>query len=222
MGAMTGFKRGGAVLLCLAAVAPAALAQTKPSKATPPPSVSNVQEKGVRVIRPTEAAYNVVGPVAPEPAKPTPAPVQRVDAMTPAPGPVAPVIKLCSRPFKEPALTLSADLDRRLARELRAQKVLVVDLPQPYPERADPPAALSPWLSEVESAGGTVTVKQYCSAAKGSLGSWLAKIGRVIRGNAQAASPYAAARGYDVVLHADALDRVITQVEFRPKAAPGA
>jgi len=131
-----------------------------------------------------------------------------------------PIIKLCSRPFAKPDLRLDVDFDRRLGRQLRAQKALVIDLPQPYPERAAPPAALTPWLSEVEASGGTITVKQYCSAARGGLGSWLAKIGRVLRGNATAPNRYAAARNYNVVLHSDALDKVITQVEFTPRG-PG-
>lgn len=202
MRAMTLGAKGAVIGASLAALAgSAALAQA--SYATIGPTVpSTAKSKGVRVIRPDE-----------------PATVNALQPSTPVAGPV---IKFCNRPFAQPALKLGADLDRRLASELRARKTLVVDLPQPFPERAAPPAALAPWLSEVEAAGGTVTVKQYCSAAKGGLGSWLTKISRVLRGDGKTANPYAAARNYNVVLHADALDRVITQVEFTPKAAPGA
>ena len=192
-----------------------AWAQTPPDSARPatqiPPAAANlpanVNTKGVRVLMPEETPGAGAAP-APSPVAPA--------TVTKPPVP-APIVQLCARPF--PTTDVRWDgvtkIDAVLAKRLKTRQRVVVDLAQPYPERNAPPAALSRWLSEVEKGGGAVTVKQYCKAARGGLGSWLAQLADSLGGGKM----YRAARDYDVVLHSDALDRVVTQVEFVPKSA---
>lgn len=132
-------------------------------------------------------------------------------------GPVVmPVIKPCARPVASPDLQLPArNFDRQLAAKLRTGQAVSIDLATPFPQKETPPAPLNRWLIEVRNGGGEVAVEQYCDAGKGILGGWLAKL----FGTADKEAIYKPARGYDAVLHADALDRVVTQVEFMPKAA---
>ena len=148
-------------------------------------------------------------------AEPEPAPAAKPVATPPAP---PRVLKFCDRPFDKPDLTLaSASIDKDLAAGLKTRKRVVVDLTKPYKNDDAAPAAIAPWLAEVKAGGGQVTVKEYCEAARGALGTWLAKL--FSAKPAPAVEPlYRPARQYDVILHADALDKVITQVEFAPKA----
>lgn len=192
----TGLALAGASALVLALSGALAAAQT------PQPGETS---RGVRIL---EAQPDP----EPAPVKPAPAPPK------PAPKPT-PVIKFCSRPFDKPDLTLAAQttFDRDLGASLKTRKRVVVDLDKPYKDEAAAPAAIAPWLSEVKAGGGTVTVKEYCEAARGNLGTWLANIFGSKPATPQ--SPYRAARQYNVILHADALDKVITQVEFAPKTA---
>jgi hypothetical protein len=172
--------------------------------------VTNETSRGVRVL---EAEPESPRPSAdPPPPFPTPEP-----AVRPAPAPV-PVLKFCDRPFTAPDMRLAdgKGFDAALAARLRAGRRVVVDLDQPYNNDAAGPAALQPWLQSVKASGGAVSVKEYCEAARGALGEWLANI---FGAKPSQDAPYRAARQYNVVLHADALDKVITQVEFAPKAA---
>ena len=182
--------------------------------------------RGVKVLEaeptpPEVPAVVAPAPVAPAPvtADPAPSPPPTVAATVtthPAPAPIR-VLHFCDRPFAQPDLTLGSDanFDQDLSRALKTHAHIVVDLTQPYPDQGAAPAALEPWLAEVKANGGLITVKQYCEAARGNLGSWLASILGIHAGGL-----YRTARQYDVILHTDALDHVITQVEFSPK--PGA
>ncbi len=190
---------GIAALAC----AGAAFAQVTPpaGEGAPPEVPADANTRGVRVLRPE-------APPVPDRVTPTPAPTP------PAPTPT-PLIKLCERPFTASDVRWDgvSRLDRELSRKLKQNKRVIVDLAQPYPERAAAPAGLTRWLSEVKRSGGSVTVKQYCKAARGGLGSWLAELAESLGGG----STYRPARRYDVVLHTDALDKVVTQVEFVPR-----
>ena len=157
--------------------------------------------RGVRILEAEET----------EPALPAPPP----DAPKRQTAPLrTPIIKFCERPFAAPDLRLSdgAGFDKALAAKLRTRKRVVVDLATPYGERDVAPAALTPWLGEVQASGGSVETKQYCDATRGALTSWLVQLF-----TPKPANPYRTARRYNVVLHADALDHVITQVEFTPR-----
>lgn len=181
-----------------------------------PPAVKPVPgPTPAKVVAPTPAPTPPVKMVSPTPA-PAPTPPVKVVSPTPAPNP-APAIQLCARPFPTTDVRWDgvAKIDAVLAQRLKTRQRVVVDLAQPYPERNAPPAGLSRWLSEVEKGGGAVTVKQYCKAARGGLGSWLAQLAESLGGGAV----YRPARQYDVVLHSDALDHVVTQVEFVPKTS---
>jgi hypothetical protein len=204
---MTASMRLGTVAVLTLALAGSAWAQTEP------PPLKNEQGRGVRVLKAEDPSASSSSPSA-SPAVTPPAPAQVVKP-TPAALP-KPIIKLCERPFATTDVRWDGQsgTDRALAQRLRTGQRVVVDLAQPYPEAAQPPAGLSRWLTEVQKGGGAVTVKQYCKSARGGLGSWLAKLGESLGGG----SLYRPARQYDVLLHSDALDRVVTQVEFVPKA----
>ncbi|HZK98744.1 MAG TPA: hypothetical protein VFC47_02500 [Caulobacteraceae bacterium] len=169
------------------------------------PAPSPETSRGVKVLEPETNDT--------PPAPPRSAPAATPTAGPPSPGPV---IHFCDRPFAHAQLQLGSPIgfNRSLARRLRSGGRVVVNLTEPYPDKSPPPQLLSSWFAAAQAGGGTVTVKQYCDAARGSLGSWLAGLFRT-----SPSDRYRSARGYDVVLHADALDRVVTQVEFSPKAA---
>lgn len=209
---MTASIRLGTVVVLALACAGSAWGQSAP------PALKNEQGKGVRVLKAEEPAESTSStparPAVTPPAVTPPAPAQVVRP-TPAALPT-PVIKLCERPFATTDVRWDgmSGNDRTLAQRLKTGQRVVVDLAQPYPEAAQPPAGLSRWLTEVQKGGGAVTVKQYCKAARGGLGSWLAKLGESMGGGRM----YRPARQYDVLLHSDALDRVVTQVEFVPRS----
>jgi len=213
--------RAAALLLLFVGLGDGASAQTAAPQSSAEKPAAAGTFRGVKVL---EADPDPIP--APLPVPITPPPIIKpqnsgaatsLDAPAPIRHPQAPVIVVhfCSRPFSAPDLTLDAstDFERSLSRALRSKKRVVVDLSQTYPDKSPPPGALSPWLSEVKSAGGTVTVKQYCDAARGSLSSWFAEVF-----GGHPGSIYRPARQYDAILHADALDHVITQVEFTPKS----
>lgn len=201
---------GAAMVLVVALASGAASAQTKPppnAPTTPMPVITDENARGMRIL-PAEA--EAPPPAPPPPAPPPPAPPPR------ASGPPVPVVQLCSRPVAQPDLTFAEGraFDRALARKLKAGGVVTIDLPQPYAEKGEAPGTLSNWLAQVQAGGGAVTVKQYCEAARGSLTDWVAGLFTPKPGGV-----YRPARAYDAVLHTDALDHVITQIEFTPRAA---
>jgi hypothetical protein len=176
---------------------------------------TNESSRGVRVLEAEEGDPDVKPSPAPS-VLPSPKPAAVVQPL-PAPTPM-PALKFCDRPFETPDLKLSdgTGFDEALASRLRGGKRVVIDLDQPYKNDAAGPPALQPWLQSVKAGGGAVTVKEYCEAARGSLGEWIANLFGV---KPHQDAPYRAARTYNVVLHADALDKVITQVEFAPKSS---
>jgi len=182
-------------------------------------------DAGAALAQAPSGEYRGVRVLEADPEPTPPKPVTALTAPVPPPTPVdavkpprekppARVLKFCARPFATPDLTLGVtrDFDQALSHALAGDKAVVVDLAEPFADHAAPPAALTPWLSEVRAAGGQVTVTQYCDAARGALGSWVAGIF-----GHRGSGLYRVARRYNAVLHADALDRVITQVEFAPK-----
>jgi hypothetical protein len=186
------------------------------------------ESKGVRILSPEAAAeaegLPPVTPPLPTPAAPSASilantvPAPPVPSAAPAPtavAVVAPVIPPCTRPVTSPDLRLpERNFDRLLAAKLKTGKAVSIDLENPFPQKGEAPAPLNRWLLEVRNSGGQVAVEQYCDSAKGMLGGWLAKL----FGAGDKDALYKPARAYDAVLHADALDRVVTQVEFTPKA----
>ncbi len=161
-------------------------------------------ERGVVVLRAQPLAA----------AEPTPAPAV---VATPAPPPMpggpapSPIFKPCPRPFPATAATLgTSGFDKAVTRALRAKPaVAVVDVAAPFAVGDAPPAALTPWLSQVKASGGLVSADEYCRDSRGMFG-WIGRMVRAVRGVS-----YAAADGYDAVLHVDGLDQKVTQVEFR-------
>lgn len=103
---------------------------------------------------------------------------------------------------------------RLRARLASGQQSIIVDIDKPFPPRADAPALLAPWLNEVKATGGSITIAQYCQDSRGFF-SFLKKL----FGGGEA-DGYAAAARYDAVLHLDGLDQVVTQVQFKRRAAP--
>lgn len=144
----------------------------------------------------------------PEPHPPAPQPV-----VAPAPPPM--VIKPCPLPFAQADLrTDTSGFDRKLRGKLKPQaRTVIVTLAAPYPASAEAPAPLGPWLNEVKASDGNVTVLPYCTQmTRGFFGKLMASLF-----GDKPKAPYKTARGYDAVLHANALDNVITQVEFVPR-----
>lgn len=129
-------------------------------------------------------------------------------------GPVEDIPDPCPPPFSEVDLIFSerADFDARLADRLQGRPArLVLAVGQPYPEKDVPPGSLPKWFAEVQAAGGKVETRQYCDAARGGLRAWLAKL---FRPSATANALYKKARGYDVVIHVEALDKKVHQIEW--------
>ena len=166
------------------------------------PQMGSPRARGVIVIRPDAAADTSPAPVPPNTA---PKPV------------VSPVIRACARPFASPDITLieGGDIRKPLAARLKTGRPVVVDWARPYAQDGAAPPALEPWLAEVRASGGTVTTAAYCQQTRGAFDF----LKRLLGISTDPGRPYRAARDYDVVLHADALDRVVTQVEFRPRQA---
>ncbi|MDO7836546.1 hypothetical protein Q4610_15980 [Sphingobium sp. HBC34] len=160
------------------------------------------------VANPPQAVAPTANAVAPR-ADPAIAPVAS------APAPALPVLAPCNRPVAKPTLRFSeaGGFDRRLRSKLRRGRAVVVDLDTPYRVDNEAPAPLGAWLNEVKQSGGAVSVAPYCQKGRG-MGGFFA---RLFGGGP--AEPYKAARGYDAVLHVDAVDQVVTQVEFAPRRA---
>lgn len=190
-----------------------ALAQdgTVPSSEEAP--ASGAAGRGVRILPPEQTAPTSV---ANEPQ------VQQAPAHAVAPAPVAdpgkqavalPVLKSCDRPVTRPTLRFGdgAAFDQALRGKLRRNRTVVVDMDTPYPADNEAPLPLGAWLNEVKQSGGTVSVAPYCQKGRG-LGGFFAKLF-----GGGPAEPYKAARRYDAVLHVDAVDQVVTQVEFAPR-----
>lgn len=187
-------------------VAAAALVAAAPVMADPAAApLQGEESRGVRILAPDDTGPPPIPPKAPAATPPPPKVPLR-----------APVIQACQRPFAAPDLKLDdkPGFERRLGGKLRLRRRVVVDLAVPYGEKAAAPAALAPWLAEIQASGGTVQVKPYCEGTRSLFGDWLAELFAT-----KPANPYRAARRYDAVLHADALDHVITQVEFTPRGA---
>ena len=104
---------------------------------------------------------------------------------------------------------------RAALRRHLAQKpaTVIVDIAEPFAVTGSTPPDLAPWLSEVKASGGIVSVDTYCQESRGFFSFLRGLFGGATR------SPYAAVDGYDVVLHVDGLVGVVTQVEFRSRAA---
>lgn len=183
----------------------AALLTAAPVWADPLPGEGS---RGVRILE------------AEEPPPPPPPPPEEAAPPPPAPPPVrplrGPVIKACDRPFAETDLRLDSapGFEKALAAKLRGGQRVVVDLASPYGDKSPAPAPLAKWLGEITASGGQVEVKQYCEGTRSLLGKWLAELFSPKPNYA-----YRAARKYNAVLHADAVDHVITQVEFTPRGA---
>lgn len=206
---------------------PIALAQTangSPSTQTPEAGATG---RGVRILPPEPPAP---APVAnpPQSSVPTANAVPPVATMpnaampaTSAPAPAAatpaalPVLKPCERPVAKATLRFSeaGGFDRQLRSRLRRGRPVVVDLDTPYRVDNEAPAPLGAWLNEVKQSGGAVSVAPYCQKGRG-MGGFFAKLF-----GGGPAEPYKAARRYDALLHVDAVDQVVTQVEFAPRRA---
>lgn len=216
----------GSVAVMFFAVGSAnALAQQENAPSSAQGSAEGATGRGVRILPPEPPAPNPVaqethaqqptahavnpGPVA-EPGRTAPV------AVAPAAvAPVAPVLKACDRPVAKPTLRFTdpARFGQALKAKLRRGRAVVVDLDTPYPADNEAPLPLGAWLNEVKQSGGTVSVAPYCQKGRG-LGGFFAKLF-----GGGPAEPYRAARRYDAVLHVDAVDQVVTQVEFAPRKA---
>lgn len=170
--------------------------------------------RGVRIIAPDPAPPPPVAnaPQTTPSAGHSAVPVRPADT-GPRPTPVLSVLKACDRPVARPSLHFAnpAGFDRALRGKLRRGKSVTVDLEIPYPADNEAPAPLGAWLNEVQKSGGLVTVAPYCQKGRG-FGDFFAKLF-----GGGPAEPYRAARRYDAVLHVDAVDQVVTQVEFTPR-----
>lgn len=194
-------------------------ANALPQDGTVPPPEQSAADgaagRGVRILPATPPAPN---PVANEQQ------VQQAPAHAVAPAPVAdpgrqavalPVLKGCDRPVAKPTLRFGdgASFDQALRSKLRRGRTVVVDMDTPYPADNEAPLPLGAWLNEVKQSGGAVSVAPYCQKGRG-LGGFFAKLF-----GGGPAEPYKAARRYDAVLHVDAVDQLVTQVEFAPRKA---
>ncbi|WP_353230188.1 hypothetical protein [Novosphingobium sp.] len=166
--------------------------------------------RGVIVLHPVAKPAPVPAPApAPVPA-PAPAPTP------PPPPPPPPVVNTCDRPFVHTDVSLgTTGAFRNALRERLARKSgpVIVDIAEPFPVSGSTPADLAPWLAEVKASGGIVSVDTYCQASRG----FFSFLRGLFGGPAQ--NPFAAADSYDAVLHVDGLVGVVTQVEFKPRAA---
>lgn len=204
------------VVFSWTSASPGAWAQAADPAEKPSTSASG---RGVRIIA---AEPPSPAPIA-HPPQVTPASAQAVEpARTAVTGGTAPtrtpaatpsVLKPCDRPVAKPALRFGdpAGFDRMLRTKLRGSRAVVVDMDTPYPAAKEAPAPLGAWLNEVAQSGGSVSVSPYCQKGRG-FGGFFAKLF-----GGGPAEPYKAARKYDAVLHVDALDQVVTQVEFTPR-----
>lgn len=211
----------GRVLIGMGLIGIFAVPAAAQTNATPPkPALAHVHDKGVIVLRPdasptaapSAAPTPAAGPAAPAALPPAAPAAEVVAPHAVAITPVGSVIKECPRPFAEPDLSLAAatdGFDKALAGKLRSRHPVVVDLAQPYKLGAAPPPVLVPWFSEIKASGGTVEISQYCQGARGAFGNWLAKLF-----GPKPSTAYKVAQGYDAKLHVNAVDQVVTQVEF--------
>lgn len=187
--------------------------------ATVPPSdqapASGAAGRGVRILPPEPPAPNAIA---------NEQHVQQAPAHAIVPAPVAdpgkqaavlPVLKSCDRPVRKPTLRFGDGVafDQALKSKLRRGRTVVVDMDTPYAADREAPLPLGAWLNEVKQSGGTVSIAPYCQKGRGFGGFFANLFGG---GPAQ---PYKAARRYDAVLHVDAVDQVVTQVEFAPRKA---
>jgi hypothetical protein len=213
-----------AVLRCTIAVASLgfllggganALAQQSTAPSSDQAPASGASGRGVRIL-PAEA------PPATPVANPQQGKAPAANAVTARPAPAAapgvrpaapPVLKSCDRPNARPALRFAEPegFDTTLRAALRRGRPVVVDLATPYPADREAPAPLGAWLNEVKQSGGIVSMAPYCQKGRG-LGGFFAKLF-----GGGPAEPYKAARRYDAVLHVDAVDQAVTQIEFAPR-----
>jgi hypothetical protein len=160
-----------------------------------------VGTRGVIVLRPSGISTS----------DQTPTPVS-----TPTPPPLpAPVVKTCDRPFAHTDVTLGGSGNFRTAlRDHLARKSgpVIVDIAKPFSVSGSTPADLAPWLGEVKTSGGIVSVDTYCQDSRG----FFSFLRDLFGGGTHNA--YGAADGYDAVFHVDGLVGVVTQVEFKPRA----
>lgn len=172
-----------------------------------PAEGGSVRSRGVIILRPEAQPAPVPAPAGDPNASSRPVPKP----------PIVPVIKACARPFPAPEVRLDdpAVFRAALAAALRRGGRVVVDLARPYAAGKLPPDALTPWFDEIRHSGGAVTVASYCQQSRGAFGDFFA---RIFGGGKDPGRPYRAVRRYDAVLQVDALDQVVTQVEFRPRA----
>lgn len=191
------------------AISPIAHATGQTQTATPPPG-DNAAARGIIVLRPTAAGTDPAPAPSPGPVAPAPQPA----AQTAVPAP-APVVKDCARPFAHSDVTLAGSgnfrnaLRRHLARKAGA---VIVNLAQPFAVTGTMPEELAPWVKQVKKTGGKVSVDTYCQDSRGLFSMFHGLF------DTAAQDAYAAADGYDAVLHVDGLVGAVTQVEFRPRA----
>lgn len=163
-----------------------------------------VGTRGVVVLRPSGLSTSD--------QTPTPTPVS-----TPTPPPLpAPVVKTCDRPFAHTDVTLGGSGNFRTAlrdRLARKSGPVIVDIAEPFSVSSSTPVDLAPWLGEVKTSGGIVSVDTYCQDSRGFFSFLRGLFGSGPR------NAYGAADGYDAVFHVDGLVGVVTQVEFKPRAA---
>jgi hypothetical protein len=131
------------------------------------------------------------------------------------------MVRTCDHPFAKSDVTLGESRGFRNA--LRDQLVrkagptnagpVIVDIAEPFAVSGPTPPELAPWVAEVKSSGGIVSVDTYCAENRGFFSFLRGLFG------SPAQSAYAAADTYDVVLHVDGLVGAVTQVEFKPRSA---
>lgn len=195
-----------------------ALAQSGVGASSDPAPAAGATGRGVRILPPEPVNAPTVADkqqVQPEPSRATPEPpAAQPGGLSPvAPPATLPVLTACDRPVATPALRFSeqAQFDRLLRKKLRTGRAVTVDMDTPYPADREAPLPLGAWLNEIKQSGGSVSVAPYCQKGRG-LGGFFAKLF-----GGGPARPYKAARRYDAVLHVDAVDQVVTQVEFTPR-----
>lgn len=204
-----------ASLLFCSGIATNGLAQdaTVPSSDQAP--ASGATGRGVRILPPEPPAAAVVANEQQVQQAPAHAVAPAVAADPGKQAMALPVLKGCDRPVVKPTLRFGdgAAFDQALKGKLRRGRTVVVDMDTPYAADHEAPLPLGAWLNEVKQSGGTVSVAPYCQKGRG-FGGLFAKL----FGGGPAES-YKAARRYDAVLHVDAVDQVVTQVEFAPRKA---
>jgi hypothetical protein len=125
------------------------------------------------------------------------------------------VVRTCDHPFAHSDVTLGASGGFRNAlRDHLARKAgpVIVDIAEPFAVSGPTPPELAPWIAEVKSSGGIVSVDTYCAETRGFFSFLRGLFG------SPAQNAYAAADSYDVVLHVDGLVGAVTQVEFKPRS----